>query len=71
MATINTRSVRGKSAELLQHELEENIALCVVTENLLRAYDGDVVRGELSQDCVWLSDVLRPDRKGGGIVLLY
>jgi hypothetical protein len=71
LATVNSRSVRGKSAELLQHIMEEKIDLCLITETWLRADGDDVFRGELSQDGYRFDDVPRRDRNGGGVALLY
>jgi len=70
-STVNTRSIRGESADLLQHVFEQKIDLCVVTETWLRV-DGDAaIRGELSQNGFRFDDVPRPHRKGGGVALLY
>ena len=71
ISTVNTRSVRGKSAELIQHVFEEKIDICVITETWLQPDGDDVVRGELRQDGYSLDDVPRLDRKGGGIALLH
>lgn len=40
LSTVNTRSLRGKSADLLQHVFDENMDLCFITETWLQA-DGD------------------------------
>jgi ribosome-interacting GTPase 1 len=50
LATVNIRSIRNISADLLQHILEENIDFCLITESWLQTDGDDVVRGELDQD---------------------
>ena len=71
IATVNARSIKGKSSELLQHVLETNIDLCVISETWLKADGDDVIRGELLQEGFCFNDVPREDRKGGGLALLY
>ena len=71
LCTVNTRSVRGKTAELLQHILEVDIDLCVITETWLCPDGDDIIRGEFSQEGYCFDDVPRPDRKGGGLAILY
>jgi len=62
LSTVNTRSVRGKTADLLQHVLEDNIDLCLITETWLQTDGDDVVGGELSQEGYCFDDVPRSDR---------
>lgn len=71
LSTVNIRSVRGKSADLLQHILEQGIDLCVIAETWLQSDGDDISMGELSQDGYCFHDVPRPDSKGEGIALLY
>jgi len=70
LSTVNTRSLCGKSAELLQHIHEEQIDICVITETWLQPEGDDRARGELRQDGYYLDDVPRTQRKGGGLSLL-
>ncbi|XP_060590708.1 uncharacterized protein LOC132745754 [Ruditapes philippinarum] len=71
LSTVNSRSLRNKSAELLQHIYEEQIDFCVITETWLQPEGDDKTRGELKQDGYNLDDVPRSERKGGGLALLY
>ena len=68
---MNTRFLRRKTADILQHIYEQSVDLCVITETWLQPEADDVVRGELSQDGYCFDDVPRPDQKGGGLALLY
>jgi hypothetical protein len=71
IATVNKRSIRNKSVELLQHIVEENINFCLITETWLPPDGDDVIRGELSHDGYCFYDSPRPDRSGGGVCILY
>jgi hypothetical protein len=71
ISTVNTRSIRNKSADVLHHVLDKNIDLCVITETWLRQDGDDYVRAELKQKGFNLDDVPRSDRTGGGLALFY
>ena len=71
ISTVNTRSIRNKGAQLIQHVVDESIDLCVITETWLTANGDDVHRAQFSQCGYNFDDSPRLDRKGGGVALLY
>ena len=65
LATINTRSLRNKTGNFLDHIIDDIIDICTITETWLKGKDEDT-RSELNIDGYVFKDVTRGHRQGGG-----
>ena len=70
ISTINSRSIRHKSTDILQYVHDKKVDVCVVTETWLHNDGDDAVRAELQQKGYSFDDVPRSGRDGGGLGLL-
>ena len=71
IATLNAQSLRNKSADVIQHMIDERIDICVITETWLNENGDDKTIAEITQQGFCFDSIPRLDRNGGGIALLY
>ena len=73
LATVNTRSVKGKDQELHQYLTENNIDICTVTETWVSDTDADklwLLTMDLNNNYKFVP-VHRTNGRGGGIGIMY
>ena len=70
-ACVNARSLRNKTADVVDHVVNSNIDMCVVTETSLKDADS-VTIAALSPDGYRFQNSTREnDRSGGGVGVMY
>ncbi|CAB4005804.1 Hypothetical predicted protein [Paramuricea clavata] len=70
LCVLNARSVRNKTAAIMDYIRDSNVDLCAITETWLTPDDA-AVRAELCPNGFKFLDNPRTGRRGGGIGLLY
>ena len=70
IACVNTRSVRNKQSDFVDHLLAEDIDLCVICESHLRS-DDEVVLSNITPGNYSISNCPRENRSCGGLALVY
>ena len=70
LCNLNARSVRNKTAQILDFIVDRKVDLVAITEHWLTANDSDV-RVELCPNGYCIVDHPRLDRRGGGTGLIY
>ena len=70
LCNLNARSVRNKTAQILDFIVDRKVDLVAITEHWLTANDSDV-RVELCPNGYCIVDHPRLDRRGGGTRLIY
>ena len=70
LCNLNARSVRNKTAQILDFIVDRKVDLVVITEHWLTANDSDV-RVELCPNGYCIVDHPRLDHRGGGTGLIY
>ena len=74
LSTINCQSVKSKEDQIIQHILDNNIDLVVLTETWLKETDRDrlwLQACSFNKDNYSIAAVNRCERPGGGIALVY
>ena len=70
IACVNTRPVRNKQYDFVDHLLAEDIDFCVICESHLRS-DDEVVLSNITPGNYSLDNCLRENRSCGGLALAY
>ena len=71
LACVNARSLRNKTADVVDHVVNSNVDMCVVTETWLKDADS-VTIAALSPDGYCFQNSPREnDRSGGGVGVMY
>ena len=74
LATVNTRSIKGKDQELHQYLTENNIDICTVTKTWLSDADADKLWlqiTDLNNNNYKFVQVHRTNGRGGGVGIIY
>jgi hypothetical protein len=68
---VNARSVRNKTAEIVEHIVDSNIDICIITETWLKEYDY-VTTAALSPNGYGFKGFPRQsNRAGGGTGIMF
>lgn len=70
LALLNVRSLKNKASILHDHVIENNIDILGLTETWIKHYDSAVC-ADLTPNGYSFKNIHRPDKKGGGVGILY
>ncbi len=70
IACVNTRSVKNKQSDFVDHLLAEDIDLCAICESHLRS-DDEVILSNITPGNYSISNCPRENRSCGGLTLVY
>ena len=70
-ACVNARSLRNKTADVVDHVVNSNIDMCVVTETCLKDADSVTIAALYPDGYCFQNSPRENDRSGGGVGVVY